>query len=235
MKAYEYLLFDLDNTLLDFTKAEEEAFKVTTSKLGIEFSTEVYRKYSQINDGLWKQLEKKEITLDFLKIERFRLLLVSLGYPQEDETVRVAGDMRDCYISALAEQTFMIDGADEVLRALSARYKIYIVTNGISKIQRSRISRSSISDLVSDIFISEEMGCAKPSAEYFGAVLCKIGDSDRSKYLVIGDSLSSDCDGAIGYGLDICRYNPGALSDNGRKLTYNVKRLSELTGILLGE
>ncbi|MBE6540845.1 MAG: noncanonical pyrimidine nucleotidase, YjjG family [Ruminococcaceae bacterium] len=232
MKKYEYLLFDADNTLLDFSKAEYLAFRETCSASGIEFSEELYSTYSEINDSLWKKIEKKEITLDFLKLERFRLLLRSIGNEECEETLKKAGEMRDLYIESLAEQSCLIDGAEECVAALSKKYKMYIVTNGIAKIQRKRFFASSIKQYFSEIFISEEIGAAKPSPLFFDQVLERIGESDRSKYLVIGDSLTSDCDGAIGYGIDICRYNPNNLPDNGRKLTYNIEKLSELNEIL---
>ena len=232
MKKYEYLLFDADNTLFDFTKAEYMAFKETCMASNLEFSEELYIKYSEINDSLWKKIEGKEITLDFLKLERFRLLLVSEGRENSEDTILLAEKMRDLYIESLGNQSCLVSGAEECVKSLSEKYKIYIVTNGIAKTQRKRFSASVINQYFEDIFISEEIGFAKPSNCYFEYVLNKIGDNDKSKYLVIGDSLTSDCDGAINYGLDICRYNPNNLSDNGRKLTYTIKKLSELTEIL---
>lgn len=232
MKKYEYLLFDADNTLFDFNKAEYLSFKETCRISGTDFTEEIYGKYSEINDGLWKRIEKKEITLDFLKLERFRLLLVFLGFEDNEETLAKAAEMRDVYVENLAEQSCLVDGAEEICKILSAKYKMYLVTNGISKIQRSRFAKSAISEYFLSIFVSEEIGAAKPSPVYFDHVLDKIGERDRSKYLVIGDSLTSDCDGAIAYGLDICRFNPNNLPDNGRKLTYNIKKLSELAEIL---
>lgn len=232
MKKYDYLLFDADNTLFDFTQAEYNAFRITAEYASLDYSGELYSRYSVINDGLWKRLEKKEITLDFLKTERFRLLLLEYGWADDDETLAKAGELRDKYMTELSLQTCLIDGADEVCHRLTDDYKMYIITNGISMIQRSRLSGSAISDCFDGVFISEEMGAAKPSEAYFDKVLAAIGESDRSKYLVIGDSLTSDCDGAIAYGLDICRYNPSSKPDDGRKLTYNIKRLEELYNIL---
>ncbi len=232
MKKYEILLFDADNTLLDFTKAEELAFRETCLASDMEYSDELYRQYSEINDSLWKRIEKKEITLDFLKLERFRLLLLAVGYPECDKTIAEAEKMRDTYIASLGEQACLVDGAEEICKKLSGHYRMYIGTNGISRIQRSRFEKSGLSGYFDDIFVSEEIGAAKPSAAYFDYVFSRIEESDKSKYLVIGDSLTSDCDGAIAYGLDICRFNPNNLPDNGRKLTYNITKLSELERIL---
>ena len=232
MRKYEYLLFDADNTLFDFSKAEFLAFRIAAEGGAITFSEELYRNYSEINDGLWKRLEKKEISLEFLKIERFRLLLLSLGYAENDETLDKAAFLRDCYIKALGEQTCLIEGAEEVCRELSEKYEMYLVTNGISKIQRARFNKSELKPYFKDIFISEEIGAAKPASAYFDAVFSAIGNPPREKCLVIGDSLTSDCDGATAYGLDICRYNPVGDSDKGRVITYTVQKLSELTEIL---
>ena len=232
MKKYDYLLFDADNTLFDFTKAEYNAFGITAEYSGLDCSEELYSSYSVINDALWKRLEKKEVTLDFLKTERFRQLLIEYGFADDEKTSSKAEEMRDRYMSELSLQTCLIDGADEVCHRLKENYKLFIVTNGISSIQRSRLSGSALRDCFDGIFISEEIGYAKPSEAYFDKVLESVGDSDRKKYLVIGDSLTSDCDGAIAYGLDICRYNPTSKPDDGRKLTYNIKRLEELFDIL---
>jgi len=232
MKQYQILLFDADNTLFDFTRAEYLAFRETTAKMGLPFSEAYYARYSEINDGLWKRLERKEITLEFLKTERFRLLLAADG--EAPDTLARAETMRDVYIASLASQTCLIDGADEVCHALSKDYRLFLVTNGISKIQRSRLSKSALADCFEDIFVSEELGVAKPAEEYFDRVFAKIGADKKDVSLVIGDSLSSDCDGAIRYGIDICRYNPAQKPADGRKLTYEIQKLTDLLPLLKG-
>lgn len=232
MKKYEYLLFDADNTLFDFNMAEFLAFRATADSGELPYSEELYREYSAINDKLWKKLELGEISLERLKVERFRLLLISLGYANDCQTLEKAEMLRDAYISSLSKQSCLIDGAVAVCRELSKNYKMFIITNGIGKIQRSRLENSELKPYFNDIFISEELGVAKPSSAYFDAVFSKIGNPQKEDCLVIGDSLTSDCDGAIAYGLDICRYNPNNESDKGRKITYTVKKLSELTAIL---
>lgn len=238
MKSYEYILFDADNTLFDFDAAELAAFSALCRECGLPYSEGLYRAYSAINDSLWKRLEKNEITADFLKVERFRRLLTeNLGYKCENENDRdalneTAEEYRDCYMENLSRQSMLVDGAEEVCRALSSRYKLYIITNGIGRIQRRRFSSSVIYEYFTDIFISEEIGAAKPACEYFDSVISAIGDPDRRKYLVVGDSLTSDCDGAIYSGIDICRYNPANKPSDGRILTYNIRRLDELENIL---
>lgn len=237
MKIYQYLLFDADNTLFDFTRAEYLSFKDTCSVCNVDgilpWSEELYKQYSAINDGLWKMFEKGGITLDSLKIERFRRLLTSNGAPNDGSTYEYSVKMRDVYMETLANQTCLIDGAEEICRKLAKKYPMYLITNGISQIQRSRFEKSVLKPYFRDLFISEEIGVAKPLPEYFDHVLRTIGCEDKRKYLVIGDSLSSDCAGAVNYGLDICYFNPHDRPSGTLPLTYTIHDLSELETILL--
>jgi len=234
MKQYQYLLFDADNTLFDFTKAEYLSFRDMCSACNVSYSEELYEQYSAINDRLWKLLEKGGIKLDVLKIERFRELLIKIGFADDEMTHTKAIEMRDSYMTNLASQTCLIDGAEDICRKLSQKYDLYIVTNGISKIQRSRFVKSVLTPYFRDLFISEEIGAGKPSPEYYAHVLRTIGCTEKRAYLAIGDSLTSDCAGAIAYGLDICYFNPaGDRSSVSLPLTYTIRTLSELEAILL--
>ena len=213
MSKYKYLLFDADNTLFDFSRAEYNSFKNTCAAFGVSFSEELYKAYSAINDGLWKQLERGEIKLEFLKLERFRRLLTEqLEYASSEETLEKADKWRAEYMENLSHQPCLIDGAEEICALLSKNYTMYKFFSGM--------------------FISEEIGAAKPSCDYFSYVLDKIGDKNKADYLVIGDSLTSDCDGAINFGLDICFYNPHGKPTDGRNVTYNISKLSSLADIL---
>ncbi len=237
MKTYQYLLFDADNTLFDFTRAEYLSFRDMCSVCNVDknigWSEELYRQYSAINDRLWKLFEKGEITLDSLKIERFRQLLTENGAPDNPTTYENSLKMRDIYMENLANQTCLVDGAEEICKKLAEKYPMYLITNGISRIQRSRFAKSALKPYFQDLFISEEIGIAKPHPEYFDHVLRKIGCADKRKYLVIGDSLSSDCAGAVNYGMDICYFTPHHRLTTDIDLTYTIHSLSELEPILL--
>ena len=114
-KSYQYLLFDADNTLFDFTKAEYVAFQDTCSVCNVRYSDDLCHQYSIINDHLWKLLEQGEIRLEELKIERFRQLLIASGADDDEITLEKAMKMRDNYMETLAQQTCLIDGAEEIL------------------------------------------------------------------------------------------------------------------------
>ena len=234
MTRYRILLFDADNTLFDFDRCEEEAFRRTAQRKGLPGGKDLYERYSAINAALWKQYERGKIGLEFLKVERFRLLLRSLGMEDGEELNGKAAGLRDLYTKELSEQAFLISGAEEVCRELSRDFDLYIVTNGISRIQRNRFAKSGLAPFFRGMFVSEEIGAKKPDKRYFDAVFERLGDVKKSEVLMIGDSLTSDADGAIGYGLDFCRYNPEGKPDEGRAVTYTVKKLSEIKDILNG-
>lgn len=230
---YTCLLFDADNTLLDFSTAEKKAFRETCQTAGILYSDEGYRQYSHINDSLWKKLERGEITTEKLKVERFRLWLNwCLQTKQMHKTVVTPEQMRDAFMVSLGKQAELMPGAEEVCRALSVRYShMYVITNGIGEIQRARFAATPISQYFGGMFISGEIGYAKPDIRFFNAVLSKLGITDKRTVLVIGDSLSSDMAGAIGAGLDSC-----FLSFDGKKtelpVTYTIDHLSALCALL---
>ena len=227
MSKYKYLLFDADNTLFDFDRCEREAVKLALDGSSVCFSDGVYDAYHKINDDLWKALERGEIERDVLKVERFRLLFEKYGV-KGDEYRRVAS----LYEKRLAEQSFEIEGVNELLGRLARDYSIYVITNGLTSVQRGRFQRSRLSEYFTSVFISEEIGVAKPSREFFDHALSFIGDPDRSKYLVIGDSLTSDIDGAINSGIECCWYNRYGADPAGRCPDYIAADIGQIEMVI---
>ncbi len=225
---YKYLLFDADNTLFDFNKCENEAFKLALSSVGIEYNDEIYTEYHEINDGLWKALEKGLTTRDELKVLRYKLLAEKTGMVSVDYK-----ELAKNYENLLGKQFFEMDGAYELLKELSGKFEIYVITNGITKIQNDRFSSSRLTSFIKKVFISEQMGVSKPSKEFFDKVICEIGDNDKSKYLVIGDSLSSDIDGAANSSLDSVWFTPEDADPKNREPKYIINNLYELNSILI--
>lgn len=227
MKKYEYLLIDADNTLFDFDRCERAAFNIALNECGIPSSDGIYEEYHLINDSLWKLLEKGGITREALKTERYRILFERHGIT-DGSHLNVAG----AYERALGRQVFEIPGSYELLKKLFGKVRTFVVTNGLTSVQSSRFSISRLTPFIEKVFISEAMGAAKPDPGFFDGVIDEIGDGDLSKYLVVGDSLSSDIDGAIRYGIDSCWFSPRGGDCGGRCPTYVIGDLSELDGIL---
>ncbi|MBR6918226.1 MAG: YjjG family noncanonical pyrimidine nucleotidase [Clostridia bacterium] len=225
--SYKYILFDADNTLFDFDKCEYEAFVQAVTSFGIEFSDDLYSDYHIINDRLWKMLELGGIKRDVLKTERYRILLEKCG--RNDVSCK---ELAKKYELCLGNQCYEIDGVYKLLGDLSGEYKLYLITNGLTNVQESRLSLSRLTKYFTDVFISEKVGVAKPDPRFFDHVISSVGDGDLTKYLVVGDSLTSDIDGAIKYGIDCCWYNRTASDSAGRSPRYIIDDITKLKTVL---
>lgn len=227
MKTYKTLLFDADRTLFDFNMAEYQAIRKLCAYLEIPFSDNVYNTYSTLNDALWKQFEKKEITHSFLQKNRFEQFLNKLGRQGDPEK------LNSMYLSFLAEGSYLLNDAFYVCEKLSKKYDMAIITNGLIRAQTNRFNNSDIAPFFSKLYISEQIGVQKPDKKYFDYVLNDISIDDKSSVLVIGDSLSSDILGAQNAGLDSCWFNPkNAECTLSTPPTYTISDLKELLEML---
>ena len=198
---YTTLLFDADNTLMDFYAAEEAGIRNTCIAFGIDYTEETGRLYSAINDGFWKRFEKGEIKREEIKVGRFREFIKAIGADIVPE------EMSARYIEELSKGKMLLDGALDICRKLSKKYTMYIVTNGNSYVQKRRFSGSGLEPYFKDVFISEDMGAKKPDKAFFDKVFEKLFEKDTSKICIIGDSMSSDILGGINAGIDTCFFN----------------------------
>lgn len=223
---YRYLLVDNDNTLMDFNLAERKALTETLEACGLSADEETCTAYHHINDALWKALERGETTQKQLKVERFARLLNRLK-----RTDLSAEAVARRYSEQLSTHDDLLPGALELLEALQGRMKIALVSNGVSAIQRGRLSRSPILPLLDAVVISEEIGVSKPDPRMVEAALTALGCQDRSQAVLLGDSLTADIPAAIAAGLDSVY-----LDHHGRGSdlpTYIVTSLAEARALLL--
>lgn len=82
------VLFDLDDTLFDFHKAERNALKKTLLKLGITPTEELLSRYSEINLAQWKLLEKGLLTRAEVKTRRYFILFKEFGIDASETDCR---------------------------------------------------------------------------------------------------------------------------------------------------
>lgn len=221
------LLFDLDDTLLDFRRAEKNAVSQTASQLGIPPSPAFLERYSSVNAALWKELEQGTIVRRELKVRRFRILFREFGYDADPaEAARL-------YEAALSKQCIPMEGSTELLKSLASHFRIYLVTNGTACVQKSRIESSGFFPYLSGVFISELIGADKPQPAFFDCCFSKIPDFSRRETLIIGDSLSSDIRGGINAGIRTVWYNPShQRCPDGIAPDFEVHTLPELKVLL---
>lgn len=225
---YEIIIFDADETLYDFKKSEREAFKNTMLEFNIEYDEKYHLKiYQDINSVIWKEFEEGIITQEKLKVERFKRLSESLKAEFNEN------DFAKAYMKNLADGSYLFDDSMELVKSLYKNHRMLIVTNGLTDVQNKRIKKSIISDYFETVVISEEVKVSKPDPKIFEYALSNIKYTDKSKVLIVGDSLTSDIQGGINFGIDTCWYNPHGIENKTEiKSTYEISNLIELISIL---
>jgi len=183
-----------------------------------------------INEALWKLLEQGGITQKVLRVRRFEQFLEKIGKCELD-----AQKMSDAFVESLGRQSVPIEGAIEAIARWSKIVPVIIVTNGIAKVQHNRMNGSEVRHYIRGMVISEEVGAAKPDPKMLEVGMEMAGVTDRSRVLVLGDSLSSDISAAANAGIDACWYNPkGNKNTKGLPVCYEITDLDDVDGILLG-
>lgn len=199
---YKNLLFDLDNTLLDFDKAEDMALEEFLSSLNVKDIQSYKAYYIKMNRQLWLDLEQNKITREELVNTRFHKLFHHFKIEVDGK------ELAEKYKVVLGKQGAVLEGAKELLEALYSRYNIYIATNGITYIQNHRLENSGLLPYIKDVFISEDIGYLKPEVQFFEYIENKIVDFNKEETLMIGDNLFADIYGGNNFGIDTVYYNP---------------------------
>lgn len=223
---FQNLLFDADDTLFDFSKAADYAFEQLCRSQRIPNTAPMRQCYEEINGELWSAFDRGEVTKEYLTRERFVRFLQKIGLDRD-----AAACDRE-YLAGLGAGVYPLPHAEEVCRTLSLDHRLYLITNAVASVQRSRLSGSVFAPLITSAFISEEAGAAKPEQAYFDYVLSRIEGADRDNCLVIGDSLATDMLGANRAGLFCCWFNPQRLPRTGDlRIDWEIHDLRELYGI----
>lgn len=224
---YQFLFLDLDDTILDFHKAERIALGKTFHTLGIAPTEEILDRYHHINRLHWEMLERGELTRPQVLTGRFAVLFEALGVIADPEACAAA------YEEHLSHGHYFLPGAEEALKRLSQKYQLYLASNGTARVQAGRIASAGIAPFFREIFVSQEIGADKPSTEYFSRCFGRIPGFDPKKAMMVGDSLTSDMLGANRAGMTACWVNPGhSPRRDGIRVDYEIEKLADLEGLL---
>lgn len=224
---YKWILFDADNTLFDYDAAEIGALRSTFEELGTSLTADHHHTYRHVNHQNWQAYERGEISQVILRTRRFEQFLAAMGMGEDPAMVSKR------YLFHLGNRTDLVAGAKELVEVLHGRTGLMIITNGLKDVQRSRVSQSEIGRYFHDIVISEEVGVAKPDGRIFDITFERMGNPRKSEVLMVGDSLTSDIQGGLDYGIDTCWFNPGRRPNTvGREVGFEIGSLGEVLGIL---
>ena len=224
---YKFLLLDLDDTILDFHKAEYYALRKTLEHFGLDPSDEVCARYSVINQAHWEALERKEMTREQVLVGRYEVLFREYG---------ITADAAACakfYAETLSQGHYFLPGAVETLEILFAKYPLYIVSNGTASVQHGRLKSAGIGKYFQKIFISQEVGVNKPDKLFFDRCFAQIPGFDPAKAIIVGDSLTSDMRGGKNAGIATCWVNPNhKAAPADLQPDYQIESLTQLPALL---
>lgn len=225
---YDVVLFDADDTILDFYRAETWALEATLDEFGGTLPVADYiDRFRAINATVWAKYERGEATSQEIRLERFVLLLAELGMNADPELVSAR------YVEHLGESAFTVEGARPLVSALAGLVPIGLVTNGIGAVQRSRLAKSGLGDYFQALVISEEVGVQKPDPRIFAIARAAVGATPTDRIIMIGDGLGSDIAGANAAGIDSCWVNLRGRPANPEIVpTYTVTSLGEVYPLL---
>ncbi|MEZ7765511.1 YjjG family noncanonical pyrimidine nucleotidase [Gemella sp. 27098_8_92] len=222
LNRYKYLLFDLDDTLLNFQQAQELAFKKLLEDENIEYSYKLFEQYEKINKSLWRRFEKGELANAEVTRQRFIQFFEQFGKNVDGREI----DIR--YRSYLAEGNQLFEGVVDMLEKLHKTHKLYVASNGIGITQHTRLKNNDLNKYFEKIFISEEIGSKKPDREFFEKIFDEVGVENKDEVLMIGDTLTSDILGANNIGIDSCLVDIHKVESNDIIPTYTINKTIEI-------
>ena len=224
---FEFIFLDLDDTILDFKKAERIAIAKVLQNAGVDPTEETIALYSAINLRHWQMLERQEIDREQVKFMRFEALFRELG---------VDADAHACakeYELTLAIGHYFLPGALEAVQSLSKKYRLFLASNGTAYVQHNRLTSAGLYPYFEKVFVSEDIGANKPAMEYFASCFAQIPDFDPKKAIIVGDSLTSDILGGNNAGIATCWVNPAHKPHPDHiRVDYEIEALPQLEELL---
>lgn len=223
----EYLFLDLDDTILDFHKAEAVAVSKTFRDRGINPTKEMVERYSAINKTHWEMMERGELTREQVLVRRFQVFFGELGMTADPVEVQ-----RN-YEQYLSIGHYFLPGAEAAVASLAGKYRLFLASNGSAKVQAGRMKSANLYRFFEQVFVSQDIGHNKPSRAYFESCFSKISGFDRTKALMVGDSLTSDIRGGNNAGIRTCWVNPHHLpADPEIPADYEIESIAQLEALL---
>ena len=232
IRKYSHIFFDLDRTLWDYDANATltlydliDRYKLTN---GYSIDNQTFiKEFLDVNDDLWARFDEGRIDKEFIRVNRFQMVLKRLGLNKFEDFE----NLQDDFINECPTKGLLIDGAENIIRQLAQEYTLYIITNGFDGIQHSKLSHSGLEDYFEEIITSERARVQKPNPLIFEYAL-KIANVEKSRSIMVGDNFDSDIKGAHSAGIDQVYYNP-ANKKNGFNPTFEITHLDQLANILL--
>ncbi|MBQ4268655.1 MAG: HAD-IA family hydrolase [Clostridia bacterium] len=239
MKAYKYLVFDADHTLISYKKDETDALKTLFQELSLNVTEEAIEWCHHLSEETWTEnglydVNDPRIQREYHILYRAHVKGIFEKFFKKYPCDRDPESVGKRFLQLLCVGGNLFPEATETLSYLSDRsggkYALFVATNGVTDVQTGRLK--SIEKYFRKIYISERLGAIKPMRAFFEKMLSDAGAAVED-CLMIGDSLSSDILGAAQVGMDTCWFNTrGHENTTGVSPTYQIEKLSDLKKFL---
>lgn len=220
------LIFDADNTLFDFDRAEETALIKTLQHFDIPAPAGLIEFYRKMNVGLWQQLDNKTISIAQLKQQRATQLFEFIGQSADPTIFSLH------YLDELAKCQFLLDHVEQTLNVLSKHCEMAIITNGLERVQKPRLANSSIHQHFGALVISEQLGVAKPDPEIFAHTCDLMCWNNPTEVMMVGDNYRCDVQGAVNFGMQACWFNIRQQAHNFSDHNHEIHHFNQLLAVL---
>lgn len=223
---YRWILFDADETLFSFNSYD--GLKAMLARYHIDFSQADYEQFQAVNKPLWVAYQNNEITAKDIQVRRFAKLSVQTGV-----------DALQLNQELMAEMAFVskpLNGVIAMLNQLYGKVKMGIITNGFTELQQQRLLNTNTQHFFEFVAVSEQIGAAKPDRQVFEYAFALMDEPDKTKILMVGDTLASDVLGSNNAGIDSCWFNHArVVNDTQIRPTYEIADIAELIEIVKGK
>lgn len=225
------ILWDVDNTLLDFEAAQRAAIRALFAEFGLGACTEaMLARYNEINNIYWQRLERNELTKPQVLLGRFEQFFGEYGVDTS-----IVPEFNAKYQLKLGDTIVYRDDSLNVVKSLRGKVKQYVVSNGTVAAQTKKLDRSKLGALMDGVFLSEQLGVEKPNTGFFEKVFETIRPANLREVMIVGDSLTSDMQGGVNAGIVTCWYDPDRKPvPPQHRIDHVIFRLSEVAGLLDG-
>lgn len=228
--SIKVIFLDIDNTLLDFDECVRQSMQEGFAHFGLKpYEEWMYPAFVKINNKVWEQFERKELSFEELLQTRWQQVFDAIGIDFDGYT------FEKYFVEYIYHSAILVEGAMELLEYLKGKYLLCAASNGPYGQQCNRLNKAGMLDYFDYVFVSEKLNAVKPTkifAEKAMQDLTKDGRIlDFDEILVIGDSLSSDIALGINCGMKTCFYNRTG-KQHDVAVDYEINSLTALKDIL---
>ena len=194
------VIFDLDDTLIDFASTREKAYRRLAGHLeerGVD-SAAFLRGCADCERPLFALFEQGRLSREAYRQRRFAEPLQRMGVTPEEALV---AQLNRLFMDCVNDAPQLYPDVLPVLEALRVRgVRTAILTNGPADGQRRKLEASGLGHRVDHVAIGEETGFSKPLAAAFHGVVERFSLLP-GEALMVGDSPELDYDAALRAGL----------------------------------